>query len=154
MFDINRIHEALAEAREDLRRYDDLRANTEQLIATLEKRLRLLGADIHSELPLPGVDINMRKTNNAIKNGSSHGNGSVPTFKDRLQAVLMEANEPMATKDIWDRARSAGAQTTSTNPLRNADSTLREMVRQGRIQLAGPGLFRTFPKSQETQAAT
>jgi hypothetical protein len=130
MLDEKRILELLAEARTDLSRYDDLRNNTLEMIATYERRLSLLGADVNM-LPLPGVE------QPPMKPKPHNGMSNTALF----EAVLNDTIGPMTAKEVWVKAALRGAQSSSLTPDRVADAVLREMATKGRIALAGPGRY-------------
>lgn len=128
MQNAKRISELLAEAQEDLRKYDDLRANTLQMIATYEKRLQLLGETSHM-LPLPGVESNVSHVNNNVNNTA--------LFK----RVLSTSLEPLTAKQVWESARRLGASTQSNNPVRLTDAVLRGLIKRGHVIQPKRGLF-------------
>jgi hypothetical protein len=139
MLDVKRTRTLLAEAREDLRKYDGLRANTVQMIETYEKRLELLGDEQGGNaLPLPGVEQAMTTP-------------TPKTYKGALVQVLEASPKPLNARQIWEGARDLGVSTSSTNPLRLTDTMLRDLVKKGRIVKTGRGLYSL---TKETQAAT
>lgn len=141
MLDAKRTRTLLAEAREDLHKYDGLRANTLQIIETYEKRLELLGVEQGGNaLPLPGVEQSMTTP--------------IPkSYKGALEKVIAESPTPLNARQVWEGARELGASTSSGNPLRLTDTMLRDLVKRGRIVKVGRGLYSTSEK-KETQAAT
>lgn len=135
MLDRQRTEELLGEACEDLSRYDDLRANTLEWIKTLERRLRLLGAE--SSLLLPGVEGIHLNT----KNGKRISNGSTKSNKEHFLDALAASGQPLNPREVWAFAARAGARSQSTRPERMTDALLREMVKAGQIIKAAPGRY-------------
>jgi hypothetical protein len=145
MLNAQRIREILTEARDDLRRCEELRTNTLHMIGAYEKRLELLGAG-DNMLPLPGVESIVKLDVKPIPKGPK------PSNKDCFEAVLSESTTPLTAKEVWELAKQRGASSSSTNPRRTADSVLREMVIQGRAHLVRPGKYVLAKK--EAQATT
>jgi hypothetical protein len=125
MFNAERISELLAEAQEDLQKYDALRANTLQMIETYKKRLQLIGAGSEPMLPLSGMESELKEVNNTAL----------------FRAVLKNSAAPLTAKQVWESARKLGASTTSNNPVRLTDAVLRGLIRRGEIMQPKRGQF-------------
>ncbi|HUA08553.1 MAG TPA: hypothetical protein VMA98_04710, partial [Candidatus Acidoferrales bacterium] len=126
MFNAERISELLAEAQEDLQKYDALRANTLQMIETYKKRLQIIGKGDEPMLPLTGVESEMKEpvNNTAL-----------------FRTVLKNAPVPLTAKQVWEYARKMGASTSSNNPVRLTDAVLRGLIRKGEVIQPKRGLF-------------
>jgi hypothetical protein len=127
MLNAKRIEDLLSEAHADLRKYDDLRANTLQMIKTYEERLHLLGEG--SVLQLPGVE------NTEVVTKSNTNTTAI------FREVLGTANRPLTAKQIWERARNMGATTSSNNPVRFTDAVMRGLIRKGEVVQPDRGRF-------------
>jgi hypothetical protein len=136
MLDQKRTQELLVEAYEDLGRYDELRANTQAWISTLEQRLRLLGADSKMVLLPNVVAENVMKPSSAV---SKNGNGKSNTAL-YLEA-LAKSDKPLNAHEVWDYAFQRGARSDSASPDRPTDAILRHLVQQGKIVKVGPGRY-------------
>jgi hypothetical protein len=127
MFTAERISELIAEAEDDLRKYDAFRANTLQMLDTYKKRLRLM-VEGEPMVPLPGVESEMR---------SHNGVNNTALFR----TVLNNSPQPLTAKQVWEYARKLGASTSSNNPVRLTDAVLRGLIRKGEVVQPERGLF-------------
>ena len=140
LLDAKRIRALLAEAQDDLKKYDKLRDNTHRLIKSYEERLELLGDENGSNaIPL-------------FHNENMTTEEKPTTYKGAVEYVIVQSPTPMNARQAWEAARKL-ASTSSLNPLHMTDTVLRDLVIKGRIVKAGRGLYAAPEKKKAQEVA-
>jgi hypothetical protein len=75
--------------------------------------------------------------------GSVGGPATVSvSMRSTVARVLREANGPIRSKDILDRARELGADTNAKNPVSVIDLYIRRLIADGKVKKVAPRTWR------------